>query len=235
MPYRPDRAMILAAGRGSRMRELTNTMPKPLVEVSGKALIDHVLQRVIDANIKKCIVNLCYKGDMIRSHLMKQDDIEIVFSKEEKALNTGGGVKNALSLLGDKPFYVLNSDPIWTEPTSPVLNQLSSAFDPAQMDVIIMLQPIDKTHGHDGDGDYYIENMNPRRKKQGEKGAPFIYAGAQIISPSVFDAIEEDEFSLVKIFDIAEKKGRLGCIVHDGQWFHVGTPEAVAIASSNVA
>lgn len=235
MPFRPKTAMILAAGRGTRMRELTAKVPKPLIRVAEKPLIDHVLGRVEDAGVKKCVVNLCYKADMLKKHLEQKQETNIVFSQEEKALNTGGGVKKALPLLGDDPFYVINSDPIWTEPTSPVLDQLSSAFDEAETDVVIMLQPKAKTHGHEGAGDYFIENMRPRRRKANEKQAPFIYAGAQIISPSVFELIEEDEFSLVKIFDIAQSKGRLGCIVHDGEWFHVGTPEALAIASNNVA
>lgn len=228
----PEKAMVLAAGRGTRMREVAKKIPKPLIMVKDKALIDYALDRLVDIGIYSCVVNICHLGEMICEHLLQRPLPQIAFSEEEgEPLETGGGVKKALPLLGYSPFYVTNSDPIWTEEAEkPALLRLADAFDPELHDVVILLQPIERCFGHDGVGDYFIENGKPRRKKAEEQNAPFVYAGAQIISPQVFEDITDDRFSLVKIYDIAEKKGRLGAVIHKGDWFHVGTPEALNLA-----
>lgn len=224
------KAMILAAGRGTRMRHLTDAVPKPLVKVADRPLIDYMLDKAQAAGVTECVVNLCYLGDMIRSRLEKRTGMKIVFSVEAEALETGGGVKKALPLLGDKPFFVLNSDPLWTEPAEPALKKLEQAWNPETTDVLLMLQPMNRVFEHDGTGDYFIEDGKPRRRVAGETSAPYVFAGAQILHPRIFKESPEGKFRLTELYDKAERAGRLQCIVHDGDWFHVGTPEATALA-----
>ena len=224
------KAMILAAGRGTRMKHLTDALPKPLVRVAGKPLIDYVLDKAKAAGVSECVVNLCYLGEAIRSRLEKRTDMTFSFSVEEQALETGGGVKKALPLLGNEPFFVLNSDPLWTEPTEPALERLKKAWDPETADAVLMLQPMARVFGHDGAGDYFIENGKPHRRIAGETSAPYVFAGAQILCPRLFDGSPDGKFRLTELYDKAEKVGRLKCIVHDGDWFHVGTPEAAELA-----
>ena len=232
----PKKAMVLAAGRGTRMRNLSKETPKPLIKVKEKALIDYALDRISNIGIDSCVINICHLGEQIKDYLLKRKSPQIVFSIEEnEPLDTGGGVKKALPLLGNEPFLVTNSDPIWTEEgDKPALLRLIETFDQKLYDVVILLQPLERCFGHDGIGDYFIEKGLPRRRKTNEASAPFVYAGAQIISPIVFKNIAEDKFSLVKIYDNAEQKGRLGAVIHQGDWFHVGTPEALNIALTKI-
>ncbi|MCQ2914102.1 MAG: nucleotidyltransferase family protein [Alphaproteobacteria bacterium] len=240
-----ETAMILAAGRGSRMRELTNELPKPLIKVQGKTLIDHIVDKLITVGIKRCIVNLCYLGDMIKEQLLKRsNEMEFVFSYEDEALETGGGLKKALPLFKDQEeLLVVNADPLWTEVRIPALAKLMSSYDlfPNIADVMLMVLPLDKNriHGFDGVGDYFMETEGKlRRRLKEETSAPFIYGGAQIIRKSFFESAteqmpENSKFSLNVAYDAAQKQGRLVGVSHDGEWFHVGTPEAVVDAESN--
>lgn len=233
MPVEISKAMILAAGRGTRMRSLTDETPKPLIKVLGRTLIDRVADKIAAHGITDCVVNVCYLGDRIKADLSKRADLRFAFSEEENALETGGGVKKALPLLGEKPFFVLNADPLWTEKT-PSLRRMAQAFDESRTDVLLLLWPVERVYGHDGKGDYFIENGRPRRKKPEENAAPFVYAGAQILNPRIFDDAPDGKFSLNLLYDRAEKAGRLAAVAGEGDWYHVGTPEALALAEQRL-
>lgn len=222
-----NKIMILAAGRGVRMRELTENTPKPLIPVSGKPIIDYIVDKVQSYGIRNIVVNLCYKGEMIRQNLAKYQNITFSYSEEKTALETGGGVKKALPLLGDDAFFVTNADPVWIDQTTSVFEQLENAWDPNKYDVLLALIPLTNARGAVKDGDYFIENNKPRRKMPNESNIPYMFMGVQIIHPRIFQHIHQDVFSLREIYDKAEASGRLGHIVFDGIWYHVGTPEAL--------
>ena len=227
------KAMILAAGRGTRMRSLTDELPKPLIKVKGRPLIDRIVDKIVAYGITQGVVNVCYLGEMIKADLSKRADIALTFSEEAEALETGGGVKKALPLLGDKPFFVLNSDPLWTE-ERPSLADMARAFDETKHDILLLLWPKERVSGHDGKGDYYLENGKPRRRRPDEASAPYVYAGAQILKPEIFKDAPDGKFSLNILYDKAEKAGRLTAVTGVGDWYHVGTPEALALAEKRV-
>ncbi|MBR4127248.1 MAG: nucleotidyltransferase family protein [Alphaproteobacteria bacterium] len=233
MPAQIEKAMVLAAGRGTRMRSLTDEKPKPLIEVKNRPLIDRIVDKIVAYGITQGVVNVCYLGDMIKADLSKRTDIALTFSEEEEALETGGGVKKVLPLLGEKPFFVLNSDPLWTE-ESPSLDDMARAFDETKEDILLLLWPKERVFGHDGKGDYYLENGRPRRRRPEEDSAPYVYAGAQILNPVIFKDAPDGKFSLNVLYDKAEKAGRLAAVVGVGDWYHVGTPEALALAEKRV-
>ncbi|MBQ9090402.1 MAG: nucleotidyltransferase family protein [Alphaproteobacteria bacterium] len=222
------KAMILAAGRGVRMRELTQDKPKPLVAVNHKPLIDYIVEKLDNHGIQNLVVNLCYKGEMIQQNLSRYHHLNIQYSIEEEALETGGGVKKALPLLGDNAFFVVNADPLWIDKTSSVFSQLEAAWNPKQHDVLLALIPVKNARGDVKDGNYFIENNKPRRQTKYETNIPYLFTGIQIINPCVFDKTPNGAFSLRDIYDDAQHNNRLGCIIYDGIWYHVGTPEALS-------
>lgn len=225
-------AMVLAAGRGTRMRHLTDDKPKPLVQIVGSSLLTHILQKIKKQGIKNVVINTCYKSDMIKKEALKQKDLLLFFSEEETALETGGGVKKALPTLlsfgGENGFFVLNADPLWTEPSQSLLSQLEKAWNPEIMDILLAIVPIQQAYGDVPDGNYFIENGHLRRKKENEHNIPYLFMGIQIIHPRIFDQPLPEVFSLRDLYDQAQENGRLAHILFDGNWFHVGTPEAVA-------
>lgn len=234
MSVKIEKAMVLAAGRGTRMRSLTDETPKPLIKVKGRTLIDRIVDKIVAYGITQGVVNVCYLGDMIKSALSKRTDISLTFSEEEEALETGGGVKKALPFLGDKPFFVLNSDPLWTE-ERPSLKDMAEAFDESTTDILLLLWKTDRIFGHDGKGDYYrLEKGKPRRRRPDEDSEPYVYAGAQILNPRIFNDAPDGKFSLNILYDKAEKAGRLAAVVGQGDWYHVGTPEALALAEQRL-
>lgn len=225
-------AMILAAGRGTRMKHLTDHTPKPLISVCGKTLLGHLIKKIRNAHIENIVVNTCYKSEMIKQALSvyQYPDIHFSFSDEEIALETGGGVKKALPLLlpsGKNGFFVLNADPLWEESTHPLLNELMQKWNPSTMDILLALVPIQNAYGDVKEGDYFIENNVLRRKNKEEKNAPYLYMGVQILHPRIFENTPNGAFSLRDLYDIAQQKKRLSYIIYDGRWFHVGTPEAL--------
>lgn len=231
-----QKAMILAAGRGVRMRELTNERPKPLIPVCGKPIIDYIVDKSIRHGIQTLVVNTCYKGEMIQADLAKYKNIHIHYSVEDVALETGGGVKNALPLLGNEPFFVMNADPVWINKTTSVFEQLEAAWDPQKYDVLLALIPLSQARGAVKDGNYFIENGKARRQRPNEKNIPYMFMGVQIIHPCVFQSIPQEHtfFSLREIYDSAQEAGRLGHIIFDGTWYHVGTPEALALTEKEL-
>ena len=222
--------MILAAGRGKRMRHLTEACPKPLVPVLGRTLLDRVIDHAVGVNIRDLVINTCYRGDMIKNAVQDRSDVSIAFSDEEEALETGGGVLNALPLLlphGENGFFVANADPLWVDRTTSVFGQLLDRWDPEKNDILLALIPKDHAFGAVHGGDYFIENGAPRRKTPIEDSAPYLFTGIQILHPRIFQGVQPGVFSLVRLYDRAQQAGRLGAIVYDGDWYHVGTPEAL--------
>ncbi len=220
----PKTAMVLAAGLGQRMRPITDTMPKPLIEVRGRAMLDTILDRLEDAGITKVVVNLHYLGEMIEVHLKDRGSPQIVFSKEEDLLETGGGVTKALPLLGEVPFFVLNGDVCWLDGLTPALRRLAATWNEADMDALLLLHPTVSAFGYEGIGDYFMDPEGRLRRRQERQIAPFIHAGIQILHPRLFEGAPAGSFSLNKLYDKAQEAERLWGLRHDGEWYHVGTP-----------
>jgi len=226
--------MVLAAGLGTRLRPITDTIPKPLVEINGRSLIDHALDRLASAGVERVVVNIHYKAAMIAAHLARRGRPRIQLSHETELLDTGGGVARVLPLLGEA-FFVVNSDVFWFDGEAPALLGLAAGFDPAATDAVLLLQRTATAVGYDGNGDYFLDvSGNPRRRREGEV-APYLFAGIQLLHRRLFDEVPGPVFSLVRLFDHAEAAGRLAAIVHDGEWYHVGTPEGLALTRARLA
>ncbi len=231
MPVKPHKAMVLAAGLGLRMRPLTETMPKPLVRVAGRPLLDHVLDRLGDAGVTEAVVNVHYLPDQIIEHTATREHPRVIISDErDEVLGTGGGVVKALPLLGLEPFFHVNSVTMWIEGVRHNLSRLADAFDPAIMDILLLMAPTATSIGYSGRGDYAMLADGTLRKRREHQVVPFVYAGAAIISPDIFEGAPEGEFSLTKMFDKANDQERLYGLRLEGVWMHVGTPDAVAAA-----
>jgi MurNAc alpha-1-phosphate uridylyltransferase len=223
--------MVLAAGFGTRMRPLTDTMPKPMVPVAGKPLLDHVLDRLAEVHVATAVVNVHYLPDQIVQHVKGRAAPRVVISDErDLVLGTGGGVVKALPLLGDAPFYHLNADTLWIDGATPNLLRLADAFDPARMDILLLMAPTAHSIGYSGSGDYAMLTDGSLRRRKEHEVVPFVYAGAAIVSPAIFRDAPAGEFSLTKMFDDAGEHNRLFGLRLDGTWMHVGTPDAVQAA-----
>jgi MurNAc alpha-1-phosphate uridylyltransferase len=227
-------AMVLAAGLGKRLRPLTDARPKPLVEVAGQPLIAHALDRLAEADVERAVVNLYYKPEMIEAALARRARPRIEYSRETKLLETGGGVKQALPLL-DETFFVLNGDVFWLDGFTPALTRLAQNFDQKRMDVLLLMQRTVWATGYEGLGDYFIDSFGVPRRRREREVAPYIFAGIQILHRRLFDGVDDTVFSLKKLYDRAEDAGRLGAIVHDGEWFHIGTPDGLEATRARLA
>ncbi len=232
----PQTAMVLAAGFGQRMRPLTDKMPKPLVKVAGKPLLDHVLDRLVDAGVTRAVVNVHYLAEQIERHLAGRVRPQITISDERGLLlDTGGGVVKALPLLGDAPFFHINSDTIWIDGVQPNLTRLAQHFDAATMDGLLLLAPGAGSIGYDGRGDFTMAADGRLRARPERDVAPFVYAGAAILSPRLFDGAPQGAFSLTTLFTRAIAAGRLHGLRLEGLWMHVGTPAAIAEAEAAIS
>jgi MurNAc alpha-1-phosphate uridylyltransferase len=231
----PRCAMILAAGFGTRMRPLTDTMPKPLIAVGGKPLINHVLDRLAAVGVETAVVNVHHFADQIEQHLKPRRAPKIVISDErDGVLGTGGGIVKALPLLGPDPFFHVNSDTLWIDGVKPNLERLAVAFQPDQMDALLLLAPTATSVGYSGRGDF---SMTPdgRLRRRGEREVvPFVYAGIAILSPALFADTPSGAFALTRLFDRAIEQERLFGLRLEGVWMHVGTPEAIAAAEAAI-
>ena len=224
-------AMVLAAGFGQRMRPLTLTRPKPLVEVAGKALIDYGFDRLRLAGVGTAVVNVHYLGDQIEAWAAKQAAPRIVISDERaQILDTGGGVANALPLLGEEPFFVLNSDSFWVDEGQPALDRLRAAWDDAAMDCLLLLSPLERTVGYEGVGDFVLGEDGRLARRATASGTPLAYVGGYLVSPRLFEGAPKGSFSMNALWDKAIAQGRLFGLRHLGRWLHVGTPEAIPLA-----
>jgi len=231
MSVHPTKAMVLAAGFGVRMRPLTDTMPKPLVRVAGQPLLDHVLDKLSVAGVAEAVVNVHYLPDQIIEHTSGRKAPRVIISDErDQVLGTGGAVVKALPLLGDAPFFHLNSDTMWIDGVRPNLSRLAEAFDPAHMDILLLMAPTTSSIGYSGRGDYSMLPDGALRKRRELQVVPFVYAGAAIISPALFADAPAGEFPLTRMFDRANEQERLFGLRLDGVWMHVGTPDAVRAA-----
>ncbi|EFI53686.1 nucleotidyltransferase family protein [Afipia sp. 1NLS2] len=231
MPFQPHTAMVLAAGFGTRMRPLTDHKPKPLVEVAGKPLLDHVLDRLGEAGVDKTVINVHYLGEQIIAHTAARQKPKVVISDERnEVLGTGGGVVKALPLLGTDPFFHLNADTLWIDSVTPNLQRLADAFDPARMDILLLMAPTTGSIGYDGAGDFTMLTDGRLQRRREQHVVPFVYAGVAILSPTIFKGAPQGEFSLTKLFDEAAAQERLFGLRLEGVWMHVGTPDAIAAA-----
>lgn len=228
--------MIMAAGLGTRMRPLTNDRPKPLVEVGGKALIDHSIDRLVAAGVRLIVINAHYRSDMLKAHLARRKDVEIRVSDEsDELLGTGGGVLKALPNFEGEPFFILNSDSVWVEGMGRALDRMKERWDPEAMDALLLMASMVTAIGFEGAGDFRMD-AEGRLSRVPEKGvSPFAYPGVQIVHPRMFGASPRSPFSMNKLWDLAIEKGRLYGIRLEGVWMHVGTPEAVREANAFLA
>ncbi|MBS3648699.1 nucleotidyltransferase family protein [Pseudaminobacter sp. 19-2017] len=227
--------MVLAAGLGKRMRPITDTMPKPLVRVAGKALLDWGLDSLAEAGVEKAVVNIHYLGGQVVDHVAKRQQPRVVISDErDRLLDSGGGIVNALDEIGPDPFYILNSDTFWIDGDESNLRRLALEWDPARMDILLMLSDLESATGHTGGVDFLLGRDGRLRRA---KGAPsgFIYAGAAIAHPRIFAGANAEPHSLNRYFDAAIAEGRLFGLPMRGTWITVGTPDAIGPAERAVA
>lgn len=232
----PRRAMVLAAGLGTRMQPLTNSIPKAMVEVAGRTLIDRVIDRLEQAGVHTVIVNVHHHADALERHLRTRNFPHIEISDERRQLlDSGGGVKRALNLLGGEPFFVMNADTLWIEGFRPNLPALGEAFDAKKMDAMLLIAATTGSRGYDGNGDFNADAEGRLTRREEGKIASFVYAGAAVFSPHVFSNTPEGSFSLNLLFDRAVENRRLYGLRLDGLWMHVGTPDAISDAETAYA
>lgn len=237
MAERPQTAMVMAAGLGKRMRPLTATRPKPLIEVAGRALIDHVIDHLAAAGVQRAVVNVHYLADAIEAHLRRQArGIDIVFSDERaKLLETGGGLMHARAMLGTQPIYCLNSDNLWVDGPKPALDLLAERWHAGTMDMLLLLVPQARAHGHTGRGDFHLDPHGLVSRRRPMRIAPFVWTGIQILNPAILVDPPSDIFSTNIFLDRAIAAGRCYGVVHQGLWFDVGTPPAIGLAEAILA
>ncbi len=232
----PKTAMVLAAGYGKRMRPLSATTPKPLIEIAGRALIDHCLDGLSAAGIKTAVVNLHYLAELIEAHLRNRRQPEIMISDErEQLLDTGGGIVKALPLLGDGPFILRNSDSFWLEGVRPNLRWLFESWEADKMDGLLLLASTVHSAGYSGSGDFLLGPDGKLSRRRERTVAPFVYAGAAVLHPRLFQDPPEGAFSLNDLFDRAIEADRLFGVPLDGVWINVETPEAIGEAERAIA
>jgi len=229
------KAMVMAAGLGTRMRPITDHIPKPLVPVASVTLIDRALDWLLASAISEVVINTHYKAAMLEEHLRRRTSPIIHISQEEVLLETGGGVKKAMPLLGDHPFFATNSDVICLDSKTPALENMRKMWDDASMDVLLLLHPVEKAIGYPGAGDFFIEHDGTLRRRAAATLAPYVFTGVQLIHPRLFaHAPKQDIFSLNMLYDhaLSTEPQRLCAVVHDGEWLHIGDPDGLAKAEA---
>jgi MurNAc alpha-1-phosphate uridylyltransferase len=230
----PHTAMIMAAGLGKRMRPLTATRPKPLIEVRGKALLDHVLDKLRTAGVKKLVVNVHYLADLVEAHLAgREHGFEVAVSDERKLLmETGGGLVQAAPLIDSDPFLALNSDNLWVDGPADTIRLLASQWDDAKMDALLLLVPQARALGHKGMGDFHMDREGRLRRRERSHVAPFVFTGIQMVSKRLLRDAPEGPFSTNILWDRAIEEGRCFGAVHQGLWFDVGTPSSIPLTET---
>ncbi|CAA9528073.1 MAG: Nucleotidyl transferase possibly involved in threonylcarbamoyladenosine formation [uncultured Sphingomonas sp.] len=225
----PRTAMVMAAGLGKRMRPLTATRPKPLVEVAGKALLDHVLDRLRAAGVERVVVNVHYLADALEAHLRcHASDLDVAISDERSLLlETGGGLKQALPLIDCDPFLAVNSDNLWVDGATDTLKLLASHWDAERMDCLLLLVPQARAGNHRGNGDFHMDPAGRLRRRTKARVAPFVFTGIQMVAKRMLDGAPDGPFSTNLLWDRAIADGRCFGVVHPGLWFDVGTPPAI--------
>lgn len=230
----PKTAMVLAAGLGKRMRPLTATRPKPLIEVAGQSLLDHLLERLRAAGVEKAVVNVHYLADAVEAHLKKNaHGLEIRISDERGLLlETGGGMVKALPLIDADPFLVVNSDNLWIDGPADTLKLLASHWDGKKMDALLLLVPHARASNHGGRGDFHMDRTGRLRRRQRSYVAPFVYTGIQMVSKRLLEGAPDGPFSTNVLWDKAMEEGRCFGAVHQGLWFDVGTPKSIPMTEA---
>lgn len=232
------KCMVLAAGFGKRMQPFTASVPKPLVMVGGKTLIDRNLDWLAASGIEVAIVNTHHKAEMLEEHLEKRQRPHILISREQEILETGGGIKNALPLIGEEAFFCINSDVICLDGATPALKRLADAWDEHTMDALLLVHPVKNAVGFSGPGDFFLEGGTLRRRLD-EPTAPFVYTGIQLLHPRIFRDTPAGAFSLNLLYNREMSPNgelkRVAALVHDGAWLHVGDPEGVRLAEAELA
>jgi len=230
----PHTAMIMAAGLGKRMRPLTATRPKPLIEVGGKALLDHVLEKLRAAGVRKVVVNVHYLADALEAHLASRaHGLDVVISNErDLLLETGGGLVRAAPLIDADPFLALNSDNLWVDGPADTLKLLASHWDDAKMDALLLLVPLARALNHKGMGDFHMTRTGRLRRRQRSHVAPFVFTGIQMLSKRLLRDAPEGPFSTNILWDRAIEEGRCFGAVHQGLWFDVGTPKSIPLTEA---
>ncbi len=232
----PEVAMVMAAGLGKRMRPLTATRPKPLVDLAGKPLIDHVLDRLRAAGVKKAVVNVHYLPDALEAHLKSVQGIETVVSDErDLLLETGGGMVRAEPLIDADPFLAVNSDNFWVDGPTDGLVQLASQWRDGEMDALLLLVPQARAGNHKGSGDFHMDGAGRLSRRKPGRVAPFVYTGIQMVSKRLLRDAPEGPFSTNILWDRAIAEGRAFGAVHHGLWFDVGTPSAIPATEAALA
>jgi len=225
----PNTALVLAAGLGKRMRPLTATRPKPLIEVAGKPLLDHLFERLRAAGVEKVVVNVHYLADAVEAHLAKHaHGLQVMISDERGLLlETGGGMVKAAPLIDCDPFLVVNSDNLWIDGPADTLRLLASHWDDARMDALLLLVPHARAENHGGMGDFHMDRTGRLRRRDRNRVAPFVYTGIQMVSKRLLCDAPEGPFSANRLWDRAIEQGRCFGAVHQGLWFDVGTPRSI--------
>jgi MurNAc alpha-1-phosphate uridylyltransferase len=236
-PRAPSTAMVLAAGLGSRMRPLTHDRPKALVDVAGRPLIDHMLDRLGDAGVRTAVVNVHAFADRLEAHLARRTRAPAILISDEREalLETGGGLKKARALLGEAPVFVANIDSVWIERGAPALLALAGAWDPATMDVCLLITPTQAALGFDGAGDFFKDDDGRLQFRGEAAAAPIPNIGAQKSKPQIVDGEPLKPFSLARVWRRLAPLGRLHGVVLDGDWMHVGDPDARDAAEARLA
>ncbi|MBL8905500.1 MAG: nucleotidyltransferase family protein [Rhizobiales bacterium] len=227
-------AMVLSAGLGHRMRPLTIATPKPLIKVAGKPIIDYGFDALRAAGIETVVVNVHYLADQVETWAQRQKPPPRILISDERheLLDTGGGVAKALPMLGDEPFFVLNSDSFWRESGEPALTRMRAAWDDATMDCLLLVCPLERCIGFDGHGDFTIVQGGALIRRRAGDDHPVVYIGCYLVHPRIFAATGGGAFSMNILWNKAIAAKRLYGLVHEGLWLHVGTPEAIPLAEA---
>jgi len=223
----PKRAMILAAGHGERMRPITDTIPKPMVNLNGRPLLSHALERLESVGVNDVVINTHHFAEKIETYYKNYQGVNLTFSREKDLMETGGGVKLALSMLGNEPFFVINGDAFWLNGPTDALTRLSAQWVPEKMDALLMLHSTVDAYGYDGLGDFVCEADGRLTRRDEQRVVPWLFAGVQIFDPTWLRNTPPGPFSLNWVYDRMLQKDRLYGMIHDGEWFHIGTPDGL--------
>lgn len=231
--FQPDAALVFAAGLGTRMRPVTDHLPKPLVRVGGRTMLDHTLDRLAEAGVRRAVVNVHYLAEQIEAHLAARRAPDVAVQDERALLlDQGGGIRRALPLLGPGPVMVCNTDAVWLEGPASNLERLFSDWDPDRMDVLLLVAAAASSIGVDWAGDFVMDEHGRLARREEGTVAPFVYAGVGLLKPEPFATADAEVFKLAPVFFEAAERGRLFGTRLDGTWMHVGTPEAIAEAEA---
>jgi N-acetyl-alpha-D-muramate 1-phosphate uridylyltransferase len=226
----PAQAMVLAAGLGLRMHPITEKLPKPLIEIAGRTMLDRALDELVAVGVDDVVINTHYRAPMIEAHVRGRRRPRIRLSHEDVLLETGGGIARAVSHFGEQPFFVVNGDTLWRNGSRPALLALAEAWESTRMDALLLLQPVTTAIGYSGPGDFFRSPDGTLERR--DRAAPFVFAGLQILHPRLFTDAPEGGFSINVLFDRAIDRNRLHGVIHDGGWCHVGTPADIPRAEA---